>query len=258
MLRLVRAARRRIADERGFTLIELLVVMVAGMAIVFATFALIDVTIHSTNRSTDRVDATQRGRVWLERLVQELNSGCVTSDVSPVQPASYTGISPSASSDSQDLVFVTGFGSGATVTPVEHVVSYSGTTLTDAAYTNTGGTAPTTNANGTWTFSTTASSKRVLTNVSAVGFTYYNFTNPANNPTNSLQGPAALTTPLSSTWPAVGSVTNSAYSVARVDLAMTVGPSDGSTDAYTLIHLNDSVVFRLTPPISGSTNNPCD
>jgi hypothetical protein len=234
----------------------LLVVMVSGIAVVFAAFALIDITLHQTSRSTDRIDATQRGRVWLESLEQELNSGCINADVSPVQAASSTGIAPAVSSDGSDLVFVTGFGSGQTVTPVEHVVSYSGGTLTDASYANTGGNGPTASSASTYTFATTPTTKRVLTNVQSVGFTYYSFSNPANNPTNSLQGPVALTTPLSSAWPTA--VTNSAYNVARIDLALTVQPTDGSSDQYTWVHMNDSVVFRLTPPISGTTNNPCD
>lgn len=263
-----RRVRARATCQDGFTLVELLVVIMTGMVIVFATFELIDITMNQTSRTMDRVEATQNGRAIMEELVQELNSGCVVGNVSPVQAVTATGISPAVKSDSQDLVFVSGLGSGAKVVQTtttggsgvslfEHVVSYSGGVLKDAAYPSTGGSAPTMSSAGTWTFASTPSIVHVLRNVASVAFKYFSFSNPANSNSNSLDGtPAILTTPLSPQWPATG-VTNAALSVARIDIAWQVGPSDGSTDPLRQVTMNDSVVFRLTPPTSSASNSPC-
>lgn len=259
-LRTAARARLRIAvrAQGGFTLIELLIAMSCGIIIMLATFALIDLTVEMTQRVTDRVDSTARGREFMEQLVQELNSGCLLPDVSPVQAASASGISPAVSSDGSDLVFVSGLGDGQTATPVEHVVTFKSGTITDTSYANTGGSGATTTAASTWTFSSTPSTARQLTNVFSAGFTYYSYSNPSNNPTNSLSGPAALSTPLSSVWPATSGETNGAPAVARVDIAFQVGPTSGSTSTAARTTLNDSVVFRLTPASSSGVNLPCD
>jgi hypothetical protein len=248
-----------LSAEGGFTLIELLVVMLSGMVIVMATFGLIDVTIHQTTRSMDRVQATQNARTGMEELVQELNSGCLVAGVSPVQAASAAGITPAVNTDARDLVFVTALGSGATATPVEHVVSLNNGTLTDASYASTGGSGPTAYSPSTWTFSATPSTSRALGNVQSVTFKYYSYSNPLNSVQNSLSGtPVALQTPLNATWPPTAGIYNAAGSVAQVDIAWQVGPSDGSTDPLRLVTMNDSVVFRLTPPTSTGSNFPCN
>jgi type II secretory pathway pseudopilin PulG len=244
--------------ETGFTLIELLVAMLGGIVIMLATFALIDLTLENTTRITDRVQATQSGRSFLEQTVSELNSGCVADDVSPVQAATPSGISPAVSSDATHLVFVSGEGDSASATPTLHVLSLSGTTLTDTSYAGTGGSAPTLTVGPTWTFATTSSSARVLTNVQSFGLTYYSFLNTANATANSLSGAAALSVPLSSTWPPTTTEYNGGYQVAQVNLALKVGPTDGQTNALVTTTLNDSVVFRLTPPSSLNTNEPCN
>ena len=257
----VARGRRAASCEDGFTLVELVVVMMSGMVIVMATFGLIDVTIRQTTRSIDRVEATQKARSGMEDLVQELNSGCVVAGISPVQATSAAGITPAVNSDGQDLVFVSGLGSGATVNPVEHVVSYdtSKLTLTDAQYLNTGGSPPTAYSPSTWTFSPTPYTSHVTSNVTSVSFTYYSYSNPANSVANSLNGtPAALTTPLNATWPPTGGLTNLAGSVARIDIAWRVGPRDGSTDPLRLVTMNNSVVFRITPPTPTTSNLPCN
>jgi hypothetical protein len=215
----------------------------------------------------DRVEATQRGRSTLNALIQELSSGCLVGDVSPVQASSAappgvsgsSGPSTTVNSDAQDLVFVTALGSGSSGTPVEHVVSFANHTITDSAYALASGSAPTVSVGATWLFATTPFQVRQLTNVVSASYQYYSFTYPSSN-NNSLSGsPTALTLPLNATWPATTGETSPAPSVARVDITWQVGPTDGITsDAARLATMQDSVVFRLSPPTSSAPNLPCD
>jgi len=244
-------------DRHGDLTVELLAAMLSGIVIMLAAFAMVDLTIRDTNRVTDRVEATSLGRSALEQLVGELNSGCLAPDVSPVMAASSTGIVPAVTSDATDLVFVSGLGDGQSGNPTEHVLTYAANTLTDRAYAFTGGTGANLAAPSTWTFATTPTMSHVLSNVTAFNLQYYSFLNTANTTVNSLNGATALTT-LSSAWPATSTEYNAALSVARIDIALTVGPSSGNTAQTVLTDLTDSVVFRVTPPSSIATNYPCD
>jgi prepilin-type N-terminal cleavage/methylation domain-containing protein len=261
--------RRRCSGQAGFTLIEMLVSASAGLIVAFAAWSLIDVTLHSSSKITDRIDATQRGRIAMEQIVQQLSSGCLASDVSPIQPTTAAGISPVITTDASHIVFVTGVGDGSTGTPTEHAITYQNGVLTDTAYTYVGGSAPTLTAPATWTFNPTPRTIRLLSNLwpvkGATGiFKYYTYSNPANTTANSLIGAAPLTA-LSAPWPPAAGVTNSAGSVAQVDIGWVVGafPAPGTTLAFPtdpsrLVTMNDSVVFRLTPASSNAANNPCD
>jgi hypothetical protein len=261
--------RRFRSGQSGLTLVELLVTMASGLIVSFAAFTLIDITLHSSSRVTDRIDATQRGRVAMEQLVQLLSSGCLTSDVSPIQPTTATGITPVVTTDANHLVFVTGLQDGAVGMPTEHVIAYNSGVLTDTAYSYVSGSAATLTAPATWIFNPTPKTIRLLSNLWPVGsnpgiFSYYTYSNPANATANSLVGASPLTT-LSAPWPPAAGVTNAAGSVAEVDVNWVVGayPVPGApivtpTDKSRLITMSDSVVFRLTPASSNAANNPCD
>lgn len=269
--------RRALTGEAGMTIVEMIIALAAGLVVTFAAFALIDVVTRVSNKVTDRVDATQRGRVWMEQFVEELNSGCLAGDVSPVQASSAPGLTrPSGfpanvvlpvSSDGTDLVFISGVGQGSSSFPTEHVVTYANRTLYDISYpfdtahpTAGGGAPATLTTPATWMFLSTPSAARVLTNVDPTGtfFKYFSYSNPSNPSANSLVGAAALAPlPLSSTWPA-GAITNAAYSVAEVDISWKVGPSNGSTESTRASTMNDSVVFRVTPANPSQPNYPCD
>jgi Tfp pilus assembly protein PilW len=249
----------------GFTLVEMLVTMAAAIVVLLATFGLVDVSTHVTSRVTDSVDATQRGRTAMERLLQELNSGCVVGDTSPVQASTPAGFTPAIQSDASDIVFVTGLEDGATANLTLHAIVLSGGTLKEYSFANTGGTAPTLQAASGWTFSSTpspASGTVLLTNVATQPgtplFQYYSYSNPLNPTSNSLVGALPLATPLNPTWPAVTGENNAALSVAQVDIAWDVGPGSISSDPYRRIAMDDSVVFRLTPANPNTPNYPCD
>lgn len=240
-----------LADESGFTLVELLVAAAGGVLVLVAASTIMIVSLHFMSRVTDRVQAVQEARTGMEALVQELNSGCLTNDISPVQATTTTGISPAVSTDGTHLVFVSGVGDSATATPTLHVVSVQNGALVDTSYANTGGSAPALNIAATWTFSTTPTGTRtLLENVSQInaGTPYFQY---LAYPTSSA---AISSTPLSP----LPLSASAATSVAEVDIAWLAGPRDGLTDTSRVVAMRDSAVFRFTPANSTGTNYPCD
>lgn len=269
--------RSAVRSERGFTLVELVVAMALGIVVMTAAFTVLTVTLHQATRTFTRVDATQRARTklaWLETLLQ---SACVTSGVTPIQPGS----------TSANLVFVSAFGKDPQPTPVEHQVSFSAATgtLTDAQYAVTGGSAP------NWTFSSTPfSTITLLTAVAQNGttppFQYFSYrevpngsggyySDGAGDPymmlldgSSSVPGtnppviPAA--NPLADSPPA-GLSTVNADAAAEVVVTLRVGAPGSSLENTTLsdgpLTVTDSIGLRLTPPpnnVSGGASfGPC-
>ena len=165
--------RRRLRDSRlakeqsGLTLVELLVVIAMATVTALALFAFQDIVLRQTNQVFARVDATQDARIAIEKIASRLHSSCVAEDVAPIL----------AGSDGNNLMFVSEYGSAASLTPDKHVISLSGTTLTDTTYLVTGGSPP------DWTFSTTPATnpppQEILSAVTAApgkpAFTYYGY-----------------------------------------------------------------------------------
>ncbi len=261
--------------EDGFTLVELLVVLMAGIVVISALFTILDVTLHSTTRTFTKVDATQRARVTLERIENELHSACLTSGVTPIQGGGANG---SQDSNANNLVFVSQYGTSANPTPVEHRISFNAAagTLTDYTYALTSGSSP-----SNWVFSSTPTSPSgtpLLTNVSANGaipvfqyFAYEPYTDTnGNHDMMLMDGSTAVpgTTTVSNPDPLSttnGLSTSDAASTAEVVISLVVGGSGGSNEntnlADTRDTASDSVVLRLTPPpnqVGGtSTFGPC-
>jgi prepilin-type N-terminal cleavage/methylation domain-containing protein len=74
-------------DESGFTLVELLVAMAIGTVVLFASFMLVDASAPLAQKTQDRVDAAQRGRLALEIIGAELRSQvCMPGAVPPILP----------------------------------------------------------------------------------------------------------------------------------------------------------------------------
>jgi Tfp pilus assembly protein PilW len=206
-------------DEGGLTIVELLATIPAMLAVMFAVGTMTVTSLHNQDRISKRVDANQRARPVMTQIVQALHSACVAPRIVPVLAGS-TGTS---------ISFLSQRGSTVSPTPDLHVISLSGTTLSDTTYPATGGAAP------TWTFSgTPSSSRQLLTNVAAPGgtiFRYYQFVGGSLSPT-------ALTTPLTTT---------DAAHTANVDVSLTSSPTRGvsSFDPNSPLMLNDSVDLRL-------------
>jgi Tfp pilus assembly protein PilW len=207
-------------DEDGFTMMELLVSMAAGIIVITTVVLMTTVALHNQDRIARRVDANQRGRPVMTRIVQELHSACVAPRIVPVL----------SGSSGTSISFLSKSGSAVTPTPDLHVISLGGTTLNETTYPATAGAAP-----GPWTFSGTASSTRqVLTGVTApsgVMFRYFSFVNGALSTT-------PLATPPNATDAAHTSV---------VSVSFASSPSNGVSnfDSNSPINFTDSADLRL-------------
>lgn len=218
-----------LAAADGFTLIELLVSIVAGVVLVLAILAALDASVRQSQAATDRVEATQNGRIGMEKLLQELNSSCVWSTVPTVQ----------AGSDGSHIWFLTAFSSTPLPNPVLHEVWLApGGMLEDASYALT---SPQTAPAG-WTTSafnaTPASTRTLATNVSYISgtssiFQYYQYISGhlATDATHQLAPPLIATT---------------ASAVGAVTIGFAVGPSDKSSQSDRTINLTDTAT--LVPP----------
>ncbi len=83
------AVLQRLADDdRGFTLIETLVAIVAGIIVLGAGYALLEVSLHQSTRINDVSEVTQTGRSTMTKIVDQLHSACVSSEFQPVREGS--------------------------------------------------------------------------------------------------------------------------------------------------------------------------
>lgn len=224
--------RVNLTDQRGTTLIEMLVALASGLVITGALTALVITTLHGSSRVAARVDATQRARIALVRLTEQLHSACVAPEVAPIQKAS-TGTS---------LEFIHQTGSQVSPVPIISVISLSGSTLSQQDYSVTG-TVP------NWTRSTAIGGPRVLlTNVGPTApsssiFSYYRYS-----------GGTISTTPLATPLEAEAALT------VEVRAALTAAPSSSPVkDAGSSASVQNSATLRLTPPSfnEGSPARPC-
>lgn len=80
----------RVTDEGGFTLVELLVAMIVGIIVMFAALVVMDGTWRVEARTADTIDATDRGRMAMDKITQQLDARvCVsaTTDTPPLPAA---------------------------------------------------------------------------------------------------------------------------------------------------------------------------
>jgi hypothetical protein len=220
-------------DESGMTLVELLVATAAGVVVMFGVILAVIVTLRETDRIATHIDANQRARLTMTRVINQLHSACVAPQIAPVREES----------DGTALYFWHQTGSAVAPTPVETKISLSGTTLTQYDYTSNGGTAP------NWTFATTPSSTRqLMTGVSAISasipiFRYFGYTNGQINST-------PLTVPLEA----------NAGEVVQVNVAFQTSPmSTPIKDTGAKTGIQGAALLRLTPPSysSSAANRPC-
>jgi type II secretory pathway pseudopilin PulG len=225
-------------SERAFTLIELVVGMFAMIVILTAILGLVKVSTASQDRVSERVTANQRIRPVMTKLMDELHSACYAPNVTPVQ-----------ASGSQ-LILVSETGSAVSPTPDKHVITLSGSTLSEAIYPTSGGQAP------NYTYSASPTSNRtLLTGVSAgaVGspsiavptFRYYAYS-----------GSTLSTTPL-----AVPLSAADATRTAHVAVAMAAAPADNvtGTEQQAAITLEDSanLLLEAANENTSQVNLPC-
>jgi prepilin-type N-terminal cleavage/methylation domain-containing protein len=223
-------------NQRGFTLVELLVSMAAGTIVTSTIVMITTVALHNQDRIARRVDANQRARPVMTRMIQELHSACVASRITPVL----------AGSTGSSISFLSQQGATVTPTPDKHVITLSGTTLSEQAFPATAGSAP-----GPWTFSATQLTgypRQLLTNISApsgVMFRYFGFVNGQLSTT-------PLPTPLSPTDAALTAI---------VQISFASSPTSGVSiqDANSPINFTDSADLRLEAAgqYPNQENRPC-
>lgn len=214
---------RTIQDERGTTLMELTVGMAAGAVVFLALTSLIIGSMHGTARVSARIDAAQRARIVLTRLVEELHSACVAPQVAPVQ----------AGSTGTLLSFIHQTGSGVAPVPIKTKVTLTGNTLKKEDFKANGGAAP------KWTFEEKEpfSTQQLMTGIAPISpntsiFTYYGYSE------GKLVTISALTAMNEET----------AGKIVQVNIALTASPRITPVrDVKAPISVTDSVQFRLTP-----------
>jgi Tfp pilus assembly protein PilW len=226
-------------SERGTTLVELLVAMAAGIVVMAALATLILTMIHGTARVSARVDATQRARIAVTRIIEQLHSACIAPKAAPVLEKS-TGT---------NLRFIHAVGSqGSQVAPIptKTEIKYSSGTLTQYDYTGTG-TYPATTYAATPTTTILATKVTPIPPSSSI-FTY----------AGSSSGAVTEIVP-----GAEGLSSTQAIGVIEVRVALNASPlasaSSPVVDADAAASIRDAAVLRLTPPSYNekATAPPC-
>lgn len=232
----------RLAEERGLSLVELLVAVAAGVVVLGALVTVVNIADRGSGRVAARVDANQRARPVMQRIMDQLHSTCVARGIAPILPNS-TG---------DRIEFVHQTGSEAVLTnPVKRQISFEPDPsnpgewrLAERVYPKTGGTdtAP--------TFSSTQSGPtRVL--LTGVGRAELNGTpNMAIFRYFGYSGTAVSTTP----FPTPLSAANASRTV-QVEVAFTAAPMDNPTgEDATTATVTDSAQLRFAP--AGETTTP--
>lgn len=216
------------------TLVELLVTMTVGMVVILGVFAVTEMVQRHGARTAARVDANQRARPVMARLMDELHSTCLGPNAGPIL----------AGSTDSELIFLHGTGGGVGPTPDKRVVTMSGDTLAESVYAPVAGSvAP------NWAFETTPrETRQLITGVGPSGsdpvFTYYSYEDGAIDP-------IPLATPLSAT---------EAQLTVQVRVSFTTAPtSPPENDPNSELTLTDSALVRFSPASEDPTkvNGPC-
>jgi Flp pilus assembly pilin Flp len=215
--------RRLVRDERGTTLAELVVGMATGSVVLLGLTTLIVVTLHTSTRVSARVDATQRARLALTRVIDQLHSACIAPKTPPIRQGSTSTV----------LSFVHATGAAVSPTPTLTVISLSGETLSQADYAWKEGTAP------FWVFKTTPTTNvQLVTKIKPISasrpvFSYFPSASGAVSPT-------PLAVPLSEL---------DAARTIHVSVAFMASPGSGATtEDATPARIQGSATLRLTAP----------
>ncbi len=226
------------SEESGFTIVELLMAMTIGMLVLgSATLITIGAARHN-GEVANRIDATQRGRLAMERMTQLIRSQvCVTATDTPITDARASSLT--LTSDLSD---------GVTRGPERHTFTYDAATrkLFDTKQAGTLASPP--------VFGTAVTSE-LATDVIAQSttvpmFRYYAYPNPL--PTSGVVEPNQELVP-----PVNGTLDPDArVRIARVDVQFLTTGATRSTKNIRAAHTNQ-VFVRLADPDSGSADPSC-
>lgn len=210
---------RPVRDERGTTLPELMIGLGIGMVVMLGLTTLVVVTLQSSTQVSARVDATQRARLALNRVLEQLHSACLVPKVAPILEKS-TGT---------ELRFLHAAGAAVSPTPTLSVVSFGEGALKQTDYAWKEGAAP------FWIFQPTPSKTTLLMDqISAASaskpiFSYYASTG------GGLGTP--LLTPLS---------TLDASRTIHVSIVFKTAPQGGGGNEATPARIQGGATMRLT------------
>ena len=225
-----------LSGESGITVVELVVAIAAGLAVLMGSFTMLNGTLRGAARTSQRVDANQRGRPVLTRIMDELHSVCVAPGLPPVLPGS----------SNTSISFLHKAGGEVAPKPDMRVITLTSGTLSETVYPYVSGSSP------NYTFSTTPTTTRLLTSVgtgsingaSVPLFRYYGYTAGAVSST-------PLPTPLSAT---------DAAKTVQVTVTFRVSPQKTRVvESAAAVTLTDTALMRFTPAAEDATasNLPC-
>jgi prepilin-type N-terminal cleavage/methylation domain-containing protein len=217
-------------DERGFTLVELLVSMTLGLVVLGAVMNLVSTSQRSAKRVADRVDASQRGRLALNQLQQQIRAmACLPNGTRPIVSATDTQLVFFANLDANAAVDVDGDGDP-TFDPSQRRLTVTGTATAPLAITEEAWAAtptaplPVDMATATPRRRTLVDAMRPLESGQPV-FRYYGYATAAANDVTRLPGP--VTTP---------------ERIARVEVAFTATAANSAPDPRAVAPLSTSVL----------------
>ena len=228
--------RMPLSGEQGITVVELVVAIAAGLAVLIGSFTMLNGTLRGAARTSQRVDANQRGRPVLTRIMDELHSVCVAPGIPPVLPGS----------SDNSITFLHKASGEVEPKPDMRVITLSAGTLSETVYPYLSGSSP------NYAFNTSSTTTRLLTNVGAGVvngaavplFRYYGYV-PGG------VGTTPLPTPLSAT---------DAAKTIQVTVAFSVSPHKTRVvESGTAVTLTDTSLMRFTPSAEDATssNLPC-
>jgi Tfp pilus assembly protein PilW len=214
-------------DERGTTIVEVLVSTATGLVVLSALTMVILVSMHANARVSARIDATQRARLVVTKIMQQLHSACIAPKIAPILPGS-TGTSLSFIHASPAE------GAALAPLPTKTQIALVGDTLTQTDLRATGGSYP------TWTYASTTTTKTLLTEVGPIApsssiFSYYASSNGSIAPTPQATPLAGTATPLT----------------IQVRVALSTEPTRGDSpvaDSGAAASVRSGATLRLTPP----------
>lgn len=220
----------RLRDQRGFTVVELVAVMLIGGIVLAGVASLMQVVMRQSTGIVARTDASQRGRLVMDRMTRQLRSQvCLDLGYASARPAL-------ESADGTTITFFTDMSDG-TRPPIKRQLAYDATNRRilerEFARTSAVGAVPT-------SFSNTAFRETVLLdNVTASApsgelFSFRKYTTSSADPNATDTAPVSGATALSFADLAA---------VARITISMDVRPANAKNgDVFT--RLEDSVLIR--------------
>jgi prepilin-type N-terminal cleavage/methylation domain-containing protein len=220
----------RLREQRGFTVVELLAVMLVGGIVLAGVASLMQVVMRQSTGIVSRTDASQRGRLVMDRMTRQLRSQvCLDLGYASARPAL-------EAADRNSITFFVDLSDG-TKPPLKRQLAYDATNrrIVEREYERTSGVGvvPT-------SFRDTPYRETVLLdNVTSPGgtgdfFSFRRYTTSSADPNATDTVPVSGATPLSPTDLAL---------VARITISMDVRPANARDDRV-FTRLQDSVLIR--------------